>query len=1144
MRTKEPISFLKIIWSLLILTISSKAYSQDLLTSRQPNPQSYIFSNEVVLQWNRSFLETTQTSYSYILATDTNLVNIVSQANSLNQRSDTLSNLSDGKYYWQVLLRENNQTIAVSNVQSFTKVDILNHTSYSHFYISDSGLITDSNGRLSKWLNLADTAKSIAQADSNFRPIINATSSLNAMPTVDFDGLNDLMIDSSSVLLGDLFVVANWNGASSFPNFNGLVSGSSSYFVIVANGAGGNQTTFLNSSPTFRINQQNTLDFSPLNTFKLINAFRPSALNVPDFQIARDRANAGRYWNGEVASVILTSNGLSSSDRKVVNQYLCQKFEKELEIGEDLFSNYGFCDSLISVDTSFASYVWSSSSADTTSQLLLEMGKEYRLTVTTAFGCEYVDEVKYQEIFFSPSDQIICPGDTFIWDLGLSHNGYSFQWSDNSTDSLLRISQEGDYFVVVSDSNNCSLRSDTINVQIDSSLFQYDLGPDSSVCRGNVIELKNFDASITQILWSTGNTNPVQIIDTAGQYTISFSNGFCQRSDTINVSIQGLAPTADFSFADLCFSDSVSFSDASSAPIGDSLISYSWDFAGLASDTNQNAFYTFPDTGNFMVELKVTTDKGCEDISSRIVDIKPLPIVDFSVIGDCSRKPLQFSNNSSISEGSLQAFNWKFGDGSQSNLQSPSYTYSNSGNYQLKLQVTSDQNCVDSMSRMVRVNPTPQLDYQLIGSCLGDSSKLLGLADLDSGSIAAYTWFVNQQVIEDSIANILFLSSGDKTVIFRAESDSGCVEILRDTIEIVNTPIANFFAPDPCEGDSLIVIDSSLAQGDSIRSYFYELSGNQIMLSSTQRNPSFVLNELGDYQLKQIVESSSGCLDSLIQTVSYNPRPTARFQILNNGSGKPMTLVVNNTSQLADSYQWTSVNGQTSNLAEPSFIYPDTGSFPLELIAISAENCADTAVEEVLVLSEFLDAAIIDAQILAGLSKDFRIRLRLKNAGNNQIERLLISILPDGENGLAEELDVELYRGQTVLQLLNTVLINDLQKPAFICFQIEKVNELSDENPLNDRFCLSAFPEQLYLKAYPNPFNERLQIDFVLLENSKIDISLIDASGKEALSIVEDQVYNSGFNSLMVSTESLKGGAYFLSFKVNGNNNDVKLIKQ
>lgn len=832
----------------------------------------------------------------------------------------------------------------------------------------------------------------------------------------------------------------------------------------------------------------------------------------------------GRITTDTIEYFLDTSNAFPSftfSDTTI-----CQGEQIDISVGPDRFS-----------------YQWND--ATTANSITIDSAGLYKVTITNCASNSLVDSFTVhvnQPLFDLGVDTNICFNSNLQLTPDSAFLNVEYSWSTGDTSNFVFTDSSGLYRLTITDAFGCQF-SDSIRVLSDSSLLGFSLGPDTSLCEGNSIALDGNVPGPPNYLWGTGNTSPTQIVDTSGTYTLTFSDSICTISDSIQVTIQGLAPSADFSLANLCLSDSVSFIDGSTAPVGDTLVSFVWDFAGLASDTNQNVFYSFPDTGNFSVELKVTTDKGCEDTASRMVDIKPLPEVDFLVSGKCARRPLQFTNNSSIAEGSLQDFSWTFGDGFQSNQQSPTKSYDSSGNYLVKLVVSSNEGCSDSLSQQLRVNPTPLNTYQLFGSCQGDSSRLVSTSSLDSGKIINYTWLLNQQVIEDSIANILFLSAGRKTLVLRTESDSGCVAILRDTIDIFNSPVANFEAPDPCEGDSLLITDNSFGQGDTITNYFYRIVNAQGSQTSTLQNPSFLLEEKGVYQLTQLISTSNGCQDSLSRSVVLNSKPIADFQVLNNGSGAPMQLEVSNDSQLADTFQWSSGNGQSSSLETPVFTYSDTGSYSLQLVAVSDADCRDTLTQSLFVLPGFLDAAIVDAQIFPGLTNDFRIRLRLENQGNNQINEMLISVLPEGSDGLAEALDLNLYRGESFSQLLNSILLDSEPQPSFICFEIEAVNGVKDENPMNDRFCISAFPEQLYLKAYPNPFQDRLEVEFVLMESSTIDITLVDASGRSVLTISEDQFFGAGYHQLNASTAELSSGVYLLRFRIAGNLNEIKLIK-
>ncbi|MDZ7719406.1 MAG: PKD domain-containing protein [Balneolaceae bacterium] len=78
-----------------------------------------------------------------------------------------------------------------------------------------------------------------------------------------------------------------------------------------------------------------------------------------------------------------------------------------------------------------------------------------------------------------------------------------------------------------------------------------------------------------------------------------------------------------------------------------------------------------------------------------------LPTADFTYSSDFLN--VQFSDQSTDSDGSISSWSWEFGDGSTSSTQNPSYTYGQAGTYTVTLTVTDDAGDSDSVSRTVTV---------------------------------------------------------------------------------------------------------------------------------------------------------------------------------------------------------------------------------------------------------------------------------------------------------------------------------------------------------------------------------------------------------------------------------------------------------
>ncbi len=87
-------------------------------------------------------------------------------------------------------------------------------------------------------------------------------------------------------------------------------------------------------------------------------------------------------------------------------------------------------------------------------------------------------------------------------------------------------------------------------------------------------------------------------------------------------------------------------------------------------------------------------------------------------------------------------------------------------------------------------------------------------------------------------------------------------------------------------------------------------------------------------------------------------------------------------------------------------------------------------------------------------------------------------------------------------------------------------------------------PEQtLLLKAWPNPFNARLRIEFNLPERSRIRLSVYDPGGKLLTDLVKDQQFSAGEHRLFWSAGRIASGIYFVRLNLeNGKQQSSKII--
>ena len=124
------------------------------------------------------------------------------------------------------------------------------------------------------------------------------------------------------------------------------------------------------------------------------------------------------------------------------------------------------------------------------------------------------------------NDTTLCQGDTLTLDASIPNASYL--WQDNSMDSILRVFNQGTYWVQVT-VDDCTA-SDTIFINKNS--IAIDLGNDTAFCQGDTLTL---DATTTNAsyLWQDNSMDSILSVKNQGTYWVQITVGNCTASDTI-----------------------------------------------------------------------------------------------------------------------------------------------------------------------------------------------------------------------------------------------------------------------------------------------------------------------------------------------------------------------------------------------------------------------------------------------------------------------------------------------------------------------------------------------------------------------------------------------------------------------------------
>jgi PKD repeat protein len=122
-----------------------------------------------------------------------------------------------------------------------------------------------------------------------------------------------------------------------------------------------------------------------------------------------------------------------------------------------------------------------------------------------------------------------------------------------------------------------------------------------------------------------------------------------------------------------------------------------WTFGDTGSSAERNPDRIFDNEGEYYVKMKQTKKDGSDINSSLLILVYPKPEAVFEIVQDNeakSKEDISFVNHSVNSV----SYKWDFDDGTSSDLFEPTHKFRKAGTYNIKLIVTSDYGCTDSLT--------------------------------------------------------------------------------------------------------------------------------------------------------------------------------------------------------------------------------------------------------------------------------------------------------------------------------------------------------------------------------------------------------------------------------------------------------------
>lgn len=146
----------------------------------------------------------------------------------------------------------------------------------------------------------------------------------------------------------------------------------------------------------------------------------------------------------------------------------------------------------------------------------------------------------------------------------------------------------------------------------------------------------------------------------------------------------------------------------SSYPTGQ-IVSYEWDFGdGTPKRIDvSKVTYKYTTIGTFTAKVTAIAADSSRSTASIQVNVRPVPLkACFEGSATQGPAPLTVDFDPRCSTGTIAKYSWDFGDGETSRTRKPTHTFANPGNYQVKLEVSDNQNVLDTFNMNILVTGT------------------------------------------------------------------------------------------------------------------------------------------------------------------------------------------------------------------------------------------------------------------------------------------------------------------------------------------------------------------------------------------------------------------------------------------------------
>jgi gliding motility-associated-like protein len=588
------------------------------------------------------------------------------------------------------------------------------------------------------------------------------------------------------------------------------------------------------------------------------------------------------------------------------------------------------------------------------------------LQVVNSFGCsntinrkDVVQVLPNASAAFAVASEDICHSPAKVaFQNNTQGSNINYQWDfgDGTTSTdvnpVKTYNQKGVYTVVLKaiSSNGCI---DTTSIKLDVSFAQSSIGIGDVVCSNVATQFTNTSTpQPVSSKWDFGDgttstlLNPVKTYTQTGSFTILLINQYsstCIDSITKQITVNS-GPRASFSAVD-SIACAVPFTVHFNNTTNGAAQNYQWDFGDGATSTDINAVHTYSKMGSYRIVLKAFNANGCADSMVDNVKFQPLKIKSINPLPSSGCTPITVSFSDTLNDASNGIkYQWDFGDGTTSTTASPSHTYTKEGAYNVKLQVSTADGCMDTLTLVnaVKAGHKPTADFSLNKNQICQSDLLYVYNHSTNGPVDSIVWnFGDGQELYNINTAIHQYSKPGVYNVSLVVGNSGCFDTLvkQQAIKVLG-PNAAFNVKQDCSNKTTVsFINESI--GDSLRHWDF---GDGT--TSTDRNPIHTYAKQGIYYATLNTSNNQCSATSSVRIIIVD-KP-GNINVSDSVSCRKQDIVFtlgNIDSSLVLTTIWLPGDGRAivSKGFSDTISYNSAGTFNPKAVIVDVNGCRDTA---------------------------------------------------------------------------------------------------------------------------------------------------------------------------------------------------------